>query len=127
MGKKQAYIPPLIGWLYDLVLWTFSVLIDLFFREVHPRGSWKIPRRGPIIIVAAPHANQVREFHTVPAVPTLTRPSPVVRRFPRPDARHSQRSAPSDLMAHRGKVLPAQVYRATRQGYWDIACRARYG
>lgn len=59
MGKQQAYIPPLIGWLYDLVLWSFSVLIDLFFREVHPRGSWKIPRRGPIIIVAAPHANQV--------------------------------------------------------------------
>ncbi|KAJ5732736.1 hypothetical protein N7493_004217 [Penicillium malachiteum] len=58
MAKKQQYIPPLIGWLYDLVLWSFSVLIDLFFREVHPRGSWKIPRRGPIIIVAAPHANQ---------------------------------------------------------------------
>ncbi|KAK4912961.1 Glycerol-3-phosphate/dihydroxyacetone phosphate acyltransferase, partial [Elasticomyces elasticus] len=44
--------------MYDLVLWSFSVLIDLFFREVHPRGSWKIPRRGPIILVAAPHANQ---------------------------------------------------------------------
>ncbi|CAG8924538.1 unnamed protein product [Penicillium salamii] len=58
MGDKGAYIPPLIGWMYDLVLWTFSVLIDLFFREVHPRGSWKIPRRGPIILVAAPHANQ---------------------------------------------------------------------
>jgi len=59
MAAKQPYIPPLISWLYDLVLWTFSVLIDLFFREVHPRGSWKIPRRGPMIIVAAPHANQV--------------------------------------------------------------------
>lgn len=59
MGAKQPKIPPLIGWLYDLVLWSFSVLIDLFFREVHPRGSWKIPRRGPVIIVAAPHANQV--------------------------------------------------------------------
>ncbi|KAJ5762316.1 uncharacterized protein N7511_005698 [Penicillium nucicola] len=58
MGDKGPYIPPLIGWMYDLVLWTFSVLIDLFFREVHPRGSWKIPRRGPIILVAAPHANQ---------------------------------------------------------------------
>ncbi|KAL4976653.1 hypothetical protein BDW66DRAFT_134497 [Aspergillus desertorum] len=55
---EKPYIPPLIGWLYDLVLWTFSVLVDLFFREVHPRGSWKIPRRGPMIIVAAPHANQ---------------------------------------------------------------------
>ncbi|KAH8697621.1 putative glycerol-3-phosphate acyltransferase Sct1 [Talaromyces proteolyticus] len=55
---NQTYIPAQIGWLYDLVLWTFSVLIDLFFREVHPRGSWKVPRRGPLIIVAAPHANQ---------------------------------------------------------------------
>lgn len=63
MGPKQPYIPPLIGWLYDLILWTFSVLIDLFFREVHPRGSWKIPRRGPMIIVAAPHANQVSSAH----------------------------------------------------------------
>ncbi|PKY02576.1 putative glycerol-3-phosphate acyltransferase Sct1 [Aspergillus campestris IBT 28561] len=54
----QPRIPPLIGWLYDLVLWTFSVLVDLFFREVHPRGSWKIPRKGPMILVAAPHANQ---------------------------------------------------------------------
>lgn len=65
MAKKQPYIPPLIGWLYDLVLWTFSVLIDLFFREVHPRGSWKVPRRGPMIIVAAPHANQVRDNASV--------------------------------------------------------------
>ena len=46
-------------WLYDLVLWLLSLLIDLFFREVHPRGAWKVPRKGPIIFVAAPHANQV--------------------------------------------------------------------
>lgn len=57
---KTPYIPPQIGWLYDLILWTFSVLADLFFREVHPRGSWKVPKRGPLIIVAAPHANQVQ-------------------------------------------------------------------
>lgn len=44
--------------IYDAWLWTFSVLVDLFFREVHPRSSWKVPRRGPVIIVAAPHANQ---------------------------------------------------------------------
>ncbi|KAH0383829.1 glycerol-3-phosphate O-acyltransferase, partial [Aureobasidium melanogenum] len=43
---------------YDAWLWTFSVLVDLFFREVHPRSSWKVPRNGPVIIVAAPHANQ---------------------------------------------------------------------
>lgn len=46
-------------WIYDLVLWALSVLIDLFFREVHPRGAWKVPRKGPVILVAAPHANQV--------------------------------------------------------------------
>ncbi|KAL8800340.1 MAG: hypothetical protein Q9200_007276 [Gallowayella weberi] len=54
--RKDAF--PMIDWVYDLWLWTFSILVDLFFREVHPRGSWKIPRRGPIIFVAAPHANQ---------------------------------------------------------------------
>ncbi|KAL8802765.1 MAG: hypothetical protein Q9182_003600 [Xanthomendoza sp. 2 TL-2023] len=54
--RKDAF--PMIDWIYDLWLWTFSILVDLFFREVHPRGSWKIPRRGPIIFVAAPHANQ---------------------------------------------------------------------
>ncbi|KAL8683562.1 MAG: hypothetical protein Q9186_000474 [Xanthomendoza sp. 1 TL-2023] len=54
--RKDAF--PMINWVYDLWLWTFSILVDLFFREVHPRGSWKIPRRGPIIFVAAPHANQ---------------------------------------------------------------------
>lgn len=49
----------MIPWMYDLFLWVFSILVDLFFREVHPRGSWKVPRRGPVIFVAAPHANQV--------------------------------------------------------------------
>ncbi|ETN43246.1 uncharacterized protein HMPREF1541_02405 [Cyphellophora europaea CBS 101466] len=48
----------LIPWVYDLVVWSLSVLIELYFREVHPRGAWKIPRVGPVIFVAAPHANQ---------------------------------------------------------------------
>jgi hypothetical protein len=58
-NKKKKGNQLMIPWLYDLVLWTMSVLIDLFFREVHPRGAWKVPRQGPIILVAAPHANQV--------------------------------------------------------------------
>ncbi|KAL6717596.1 Glycerol-3-phosphate/dihydroxyacetone phosphate acyltransferase [Lecanora helva] len=57
MAKKKELIP-MVNWVYDLILWGMSVLVDLFFREVHPRGSWKIPRRGPVIFVAAPHANQ---------------------------------------------------------------------
>ncbi|CAG8976128.1 hypothetical protein HYALB_00002409 [Hymenoscyphus albidus] len=53
---KEKY--PMTNWIYDVFLWTFSILVDLFFREVHPRGSWKVPRTGPLIFVAAPHANQ---------------------------------------------------------------------
>jgi glycerol-3-phosphate O-acyltransferase/dihydroxyacetone phosphate acyltransferase len=45
---------------YDAFLWTFSILVELFFREVHPRSSWKVPKEGPVIFVCAPHANQVR-------------------------------------------------------------------
>ncbi|KAK3381419.1 hypothetical protein B0H63DRAFT_204045 [Podospora didyma] len=53
---KELY--PMSAWKYDMVLWTMSILADLFFREVHPRGSWKVPRNGPVLFVAAPHANQ---------------------------------------------------------------------
>ncbi|CDK28151.1 unnamed protein product [Kuraishia capsulata CBS 1993] len=44
--------------LYDLVLWIFTVVFDCFFREIRPRGAFRLPRSGPIIFVAAPHANQ---------------------------------------------------------------------
>ena len=50
--------PVLIPWMYDLLLWVFSVCLDVFFREVFPRGAWRIPSRNAVIIVAAPHANQ---------------------------------------------------------------------
>ncbi|PNS16410.1 hypothetical protein CAC42_144 [Sphaceloma murrayae] len=43
---------------YDAFLWIFSIIVELFFREIHPRSTWKVPRKGPLIIVAAPHANQ---------------------------------------------------------------------
>ncbi|EME45563.1 hypothetical protein DOTSEDRAFT_71309 [Dothistroma septosporum NZE10] len=46
------------GIVYDVFLWVFTVVTDLFFREIHPRSSWRIPKRGPVIFVAAPHANQ---------------------------------------------------------------------
>ncbi|KAI9775437.1 MAG: hypothetical protein M1835_005829 [Candelina submexicana] len=55
---RRKELAPLTPWAYDFILWSFSLLLDLFFREVHPRGSWKIPKRGPVIFVAAPHANQ---------------------------------------------------------------------
>ncbi|KAG9290933.1 hypothetical protein G9A89_011083 [Geosiphon pyriformis] len=43
---------------YDFVVFFFTVILDVFFREIRPRGSHKIPREGPVIFVAAPHANQ---------------------------------------------------------------------
>ncbi|CAK7273567.1 Glycerol-3-phosphate/dihydroxyacetone phosphate acyltransferase [Sporothrix epigloea] len=56
--KQEKELYPMSSWKYDTFLWTMSVLVDLFFREVHPRGSWKVPRQGPVLFVAAPHANQ---------------------------------------------------------------------
>lgn len=44
--------------IYDFFLWIFCIIIELFFREIHPRSTWKVPKHDPVIIVAAPHANQ---------------------------------------------------------------------
>ncbi|KAL9557802.1 hypothetical protein MBANPS3_001193 [Mucor bainieri] len=43
---------------YDGALWLFNIMLDVFFREIRPRGSHKVPLEGPLIFVAAPHANQ---------------------------------------------------------------------
>ena len=45
---------------YDLALLLFRGITKIFFREVRPRGSFNIPREGPVIFVGAPHSNQVR-------------------------------------------------------------------
>jgi glycerol-3-phosphate O-acyltransferase / dihydroxyacetone phosphate acyltransferase len=58
-GKQHQSGQRLLApWLYDLGLWIFALCLDIFFREVYPRGAWQIPKRGPVIIIAAPHANQ---------------------------------------------------------------------
>ncbi|KAI9900673.1 hypothetical protein N3K66_004935 [Trichothecium roseum] len=54
--KKELY--PMVNWKYDLFLYIVGNLVDLFFREVVPRGSWRVPTSGPVLFVAAPHANQ---------------------------------------------------------------------
>jgi 1-acyl-sn-glycerol-3-phosphate acyltransferase len=64
-SSKHKEQNPMTNWVYDVFLWTFSILVDLFFREVHPRGSWKVPRHGPLIFVAAPHANQVHTLFSL--------------------------------------------------------------
>lgn len=45
-------------WGYDFLLWMFTVIFDCFFREIRPRGAFRLPKLGPVIFVAAPHANQ---------------------------------------------------------------------
>lgn len=59
-SKELQKLVEMNKFVYDAVLWILSILVDLFFREIHPRGSWKVPRKGPVLFVAAPHANQVR-------------------------------------------------------------------
>ncbi|KAG0218144.1 hypothetical protein B0O80DRAFT_444465 [Mortierella sp. GBAus27b] len=44
--------------IYDFVAFFFTILLDIFFREIRPRGAHKVPKQGPVIFVAAPHANQ---------------------------------------------------------------------
>ncbi|SCU84613.1 LAFA_0D10946g1_1 [Lachancea sp. 'fantastica'] len=44
--------------IYDVFLWLLSNIFDCFFREVRSRGRYKVPTQGPVIFVAAPHANQ---------------------------------------------------------------------
>ncbi|ODV60004.1 bifunctional glycerol-3-phosphate/glycerone-phosphate O-acyltransferase SCT1 ASCRUDRAFT_18217, partial [Ascoidea rubescens DSM 1968] len=43
---------------YDFILWLLSRIFDCFFREIRPRGAFRVPKTGPLIFVAAPHANQ---------------------------------------------------------------------
>lgn len=48
---------------YDILSWIFNIMVDIFFREVRPRGAHRIPQEGPVIFVAAPHANQVSCYY----------------------------------------------------------------
>ncbi|KAI4803539.1 hypothetical protein E4T44_10115 [Aureobasidium sp. EXF-8845] len=53
-GNAKVLTP----WVYDLGLGTFNLALDVFFREIYPRNTFRIPKKGPVIIVGAPHANQ---------------------------------------------------------------------
>jgi glycerol-3-phosphate O-acyltransferase/dihydroxyacetone phosphate acyltransferase len=56
--KPGKALYPMSNWKYDVFGWAMSVLIDLFFREVSHRGTWYVPRKGPVLFIAAPHHNQ---------------------------------------------------------------------
>ncbi|KAG8968616.1 hypothetical protein FRC03_006737 [Tulasnella sp. 419] len=43
---------------YDTTLFFWRAIVNIFFREIRPRGAYNIPKEGPVIFVAAPHHNQ---------------------------------------------------------------------
>ncbi|KAJ3725989.1 glycerol-3-phosphate O-acyltransferase [Lentinula raphanica] len=43
---------------YEASILFWKLIVNIFFREIRPRGAFNIPRKGPIIFVAAPHNNQ---------------------------------------------------------------------
>jgi glycerol-3-phosphate O-acyltransferase / dihydroxyacetone phosphate acyltransferase len=53
--QKAKAMSPMI---YDLGLWAFSLCLDVFFRQLDARGAWRVPKHGPVLIVAGPHNNQ---------------------------------------------------------------------
>ena len=57
-NEHQSDQQLLVPWMYDLGLWIFTLCLDIFFREVHARGAWRVPKRSSVIIIAAPRANQ---------------------------------------------------------------------
>jgi glycerol-3-phosphate O-acyltransferase/dihydroxyacetone phosphate acyltransferase len=46
------------NFIFDAVIFFFNIIINIFFRDVQTRGQHYIPKKGPVIFVAAPHANQ---------------------------------------------------------------------
>ncbi|KAI5464609.1 hypothetical protein BGZ63DRAFT_421615 [Mariannaea sp. PMI_226] len=57
-SPRQKELYPMVNWKYDLFLHSVGNIVDMFFREVVPRGAWRVPQSGPVLFVAAPHANQ---------------------------------------------------------------------
>jgi hypothetical protein len=58
MNQRVSHAPPM-SWIYDVILTILSSAVHIFFRDVQVKGSWRIPAQGPLILVAAPHSNQV--------------------------------------------------------------------
>ncbi len=110
---RQRELVPMVDWIYDLFLWTFSILVDLFFREVHPRGAWKVPRRGSVIFVAAPHANQVRNPSkgvTLTRSRACAETRVTVCGPPDLDAGHPNGGTSAHSLPHRGEIHAEEVH-----------------
>ena len=43
-GKRKGAYEALT---YDIFLWVFTIVADLFFREIHPRSTWRCDALPP--------------------------------------------------------------------------------
>ena len=43
---------------YDAILAFFTLVVNTYFREIELSGLFVIPKKGPVVFVIAPHANQ---------------------------------------------------------------------
>ena len=53
---------------YDVMIAFWRVVTNLFFREIRPRGTFNIPKEGPVIFVAGPHNNLASRPTNIPAM-----------------------------------------------------------
>lgn len=66
--SSQSPLVPVVSWVYDIILSILSLAVHLFFRDVQVRGAWRVPVSGPVVLVAAPHSNQVGALHDLSAI-----------------------------------------------------------
>jgi glycerol-3-phosphate O-acyltransferase / dihydroxyacetone phosphate acyltransferase len=60
--KNDDPFPMSSDFIYECALFFWKMVVSIFFREIRPRGAYNIPREGPVILVVAPHHNQVCEL-----------------------------------------------------------------
>ena len=101
---------------YDLALLLFRGITKIFFREVRPRGSFNIPRDGPVIFVGAPHSNQVRVISLTSEDVVLIRRGFVVPRSP-PCIDGLPRVRATPCFLGRCHEFEAEGYRISRQEF----------
>ncbi|KAF9820211.1 hypothetical protein IEO21_01644 [Rhodonia placenta] len=58
MTTRRDALPVSKDLVYETALVLWRSVVNIFFREIRPRGAFHIPREGPVIFVAAPHHNQ---------------------------------------------------------------------
>jgi 1-acyl-sn-glycerol-3-phosphate acyltransferase len=68
MQDASDTFPMVSDFTYECALLFWKTVCNIFFRETRPRGAYNIPREGPVILVAAPHSNQVRLLYDLTLV-----------------------------------------------------------